>query len=132
MQESLFDLLGVDGIEMDPMAKVSIVRDVCEVTEQPAASLGWNCLCVLLFFYLVCVRRWRRFKLASPSANAVYGLGTRGLVVCVCVCVFVPVLLCIVRVALVVVCLFTWYRCFVALSCPISDFAREFFSSTKC
>lgn len=31
MQESLFDLLGVEGIEMDPTAKVSIVRDVCEV-----------------------------------------------------------------------------------------------------
>lgn len=31
MQESLYDLLGVEGIEMDPIAKVSIVRDVCEV-----------------------------------------------------------------------------------------------------
>eukprot|EP00752_Nemacystus_decipiens_P004091 g3744.t1 len=30
MQESLYDLLGVEGIEMDPMAKVSIVRDVCK------------------------------------------------------------------------------------------------------
>lgn len=31
MQESLFDLLGVEGIEMDATAKVSMVRDVCEV-----------------------------------------------------------------------------------------------------
>lgn len=31
MSESLFDLLGVEGIEMGPAAKVSIARDVCEV-----------------------------------------------------------------------------------------------------
>ncbi|CAN0330030.1 unnamed protein product [Hapterophycus canaliculatus] len=30
MNESLFDLLGVEGIEMDPAARVSIALDVCE------------------------------------------------------------------------------------------------------
>lgn len=34
MQESLFDLLSVEGIDMETITKVSILRDVCEVCTQ--------------------------------------------------------------------------------------------------
>lgn len=54
MQESLFDLLGVEGIEMDPMAKVSIARDVCEV-KIPALEMGF------VFLKVSCALCWTFF-----------------------------------------------------------------------
>ena len=35
MNESLYDLLGVQGIDLDPVSKVSIVQDVSEVCALP-------------------------------------------------------------------------------------------------
>lgn len=52
MQESLFDLLGVEGIEMDPVAKVSIVRDVCEVKMGKFARLALYTVLLVIFVCL--------------------------------------------------------------------------------
>lgn len=55
MQESLYDLLGVEGIEMDPVAKVSIVRDVCEVKRR-ATALGRKLFVSLCWWNISCVQ----------------------------------------------------------------------------
>jgi len=39
MEESLYDLLGVEGIEMDAAAKLGIVGGICEVRSQKKEQL---------------------------------------------------------------------------------------------